>query len=316
MPRLSLRDERGVSAVLVALLMVPLLGFGAIAVDVAAVYSERRQLQNGADAAALAIAYDCASALPACSSRQATAQEMTDANYDEAGSTHGTPAVTLGSDQVTVDNPGVQDHWLAPVMGIESSDVSASATVQWGAPGAGTAVLPLAFSWCAFDAQTGGGLPTGTSPTVIEWTKTDDTTCTGPNGLAVPGGFGWLATDGGVCGTTSSADETVSSSPGASVPAECTPDYLQSLVGETVLLPIFEASGGTGNNAWYRIYAYAAFRITGFNFAGQYYTSPKPCSGNERCIEGYFIQYVDTTDDWDYDPTAPDLGARVISLVA
>ena len=316
MPRLNVREERGVSAVLVGLLMIPLCGFAALAVDAAAVYSERRQLQNGADAAALAIAHDCASALPACGTHQATADELTDLNYDEAGSTRGTPVVTMGTSEVTVDNPGTQDHWLAPVLGIASSDVTASATATWGAPGSGTAVLPLAFSWCAFQAQTGGGLPTGDDPILIEWTKTDDTTCTGPNGLAVPGGFGWLATDAGECGTTSTVDGIVDSSTGASVPAECTPEYFAGLIGETVLIPIFDESGGTGAGAWYRIYAYAAFTITGYNFAGQHYSSPKPCKGEERCIEGYFTEYVDSTDEWDHDPDAPDLGARVVSLTA
>ena len=40
--------------------MVVLLGFATIVVDVGWLYAERRQLQNGADAAALAVAIDCA----------------------------------------------------------------------------------------------------------------------------------------------------------------------------------------------------------------------------------------------------------------
>jgi Flp pilus assembly protein TadG len=55
-----LKDERGAIGVVVALLMIPLMGFAAIAIDVSAMYAERPQLQNGADAAALAIAQDCA----------------------------------------------------------------------------------------------------------------------------------------------------------------------------------------------------------------------------------------------------------------
>ena len=55
-----LRDERGAVGVVVALLMVPLIGFAAIAIDVSAMYAERQQLQTGADAGALAIAQDCA----------------------------------------------------------------------------------------------------------------------------------------------------------------------------------------------------------------------------------------------------------------
>ena len=314
MQRLT-QDQRGASAVLVALLMVPLLGFGALSVDVSAIYSERRQLQNGADAAALAIGHDCADGI--CNlDPQGVADELTTANYDEAGSTHGAPVITFGTDEVTVMNPGTQGHWLAPVLGFESSEVSASATVRWGAPGGGTAVLPLAFSWCAFDAQTNGGTPTGSEPIVINWTKTDDTSCTGPSGLEVPGGFGWLETDPGVCGATSTVDGIIDSSPGASVPAECTPQYFSTLIGETVLLPIFDESGDAGANAWYRIYGYAAFTITGYNFAGQYYSTPKPCKGEERCIEGYFTEFVDSTDAFTPDPVAPDLGAVAVQLVA
>jgi Flp pilus assembly protein TadG len=62
MRRLSLRrrrDEKGAISVIVAILMVALLGFGAIVIDVGSLYAERRQLQNGADSAALAVAIDC-----------------------------------------------------------------------------------------------------------------------------------------------------------------------------------------------------------------------------------------------------------------
>ncbi len=55
-----LRAERGATATVVAFALIPLLGAGAIAVDVGALYAERAQLQNGVDAAALAIAATCA----------------------------------------------------------------------------------------------------------------------------------------------------------------------------------------------------------------------------------------------------------------
>ena len=53
-------DDRGAVLVWVALMLVVLLGIGALVIDVGALYAERRQLQNGADAAALAVAADCA----------------------------------------------------------------------------------------------------------------------------------------------------------------------------------------------------------------------------------------------------------------
>ena len=125
-----------------------------------------------------------------------------------------------------------------------------------------------------------------------------------------------MDTDPGVCGATTEADGTAYSSTGNSVPSPCSPGYFAGLINSTVLLPIFEESGGTGANAWYRIYGYAAFHITGYSFGGQYKSTPAPCNGSDRCIQGSFTQFVDSTDEFDYDPTAPDLGARVISLIA
>ena len=54
--------DAGATTVLVALLLpVILLGFGALALDVGSMHLQKRQLQNGADAAALGVARDCAS---------------------------------------------------------------------------------------------------------------------------------------------------------------------------------------------------------------------------------------------------------------
>ena len=45
-------DERGAASVIVAIVLVVLMGCAALAVDVGAMYAEKAQLQNGADAAA------------------------------------------------------------------------------------------------------------------------------------------------------------------------------------------------------------------------------------------------------------------------
>jgi len=59
------RDERGVVGVLVALLLGSgvLMGLGALVIDVSQLYQERAELQNGADAAALAVAKSCATGI-------------------------------------------------------------------------------------------------------------------------------------------------------------------------------------------------------------------------------------------------------------
>lgn len=60
--RLHRRGERGGAAMLVAVLLGGgvIMGFGAITIDVSSLMWERRQVQNGADAAALAMARACA----------------------------------------------------------------------------------------------------------------------------------------------------------------------------------------------------------------------------------------------------------------
>mgnify|MGYP000270931496 CR=1 FL=1 len=61
MRRLSQRSdrERGAVGVLVAVMMLVLIGAGAMAVDVGQIYAERAQLQNVADAGAMAAAQRC-----------------------------------------------------------------------------------------------------------------------------------------------------------------------------------------------------------------------------------------------------------------
>jgi Flp pilus assembly protein TadG len=310
--RRRLAGERGGVAVLVALLLVPVLGFTAIAVDVGAMYADKARLQTAADAAALAVARDCA--LGACGAMQATAQSMVDANLGDA--TAAPPVLGSNPTSVTVTGSTPTEHWFAPVLGHDSTRVAATATVAWGAPSAGTAALPLIFSWCEFLAQTGGGIPSTTTERTIVLPKKSDTGCTGPSHMFVPGGFGWLVTDGNrtTCRATTAVGGRFTSETGNNPSQGCDPDDLEALVGRTVLLPIFDEAGGTGSSAWYHVYAYAAFTITDYYFAGQY-KGGTPCSGSERCIRGYFTRFVDTTDDFSYGPGAPSLGAWVLRLI-
>ena len=303
-----LAGERGAVAVVAVLLLVPLLGFTALAVDIGALYAERARLQTAADAAALAVARDCARG--SCGDPQATATELVEANVGAASADE----PELGAGSVTVTGRTPAEHWFAPVLGYDSTEVSATATVAWGAPGGGTAALPLIFSECEFRAQTGGGLPSTTVARTITFPKTSGTGCTGTNGLFVPGGFGWLKTGGGTCKVTSRIGTNAVSEPGNNPSKGCTTGDFAALRQRTVLLPIFDRSGSSGSNAWYRVKGYAAFTITGYYFAGQYKWND-PCNGNDRCIRGYFTQFVEPSDSFYYDSTAPAMGAWILRLV-
>jgi Flp pilus assembly protein TadG len=308
-----LGDEHGAAAVVLSLLMVPMLGFAAIAVDVGALYAERARLQVAADAAAFAVAQDCARG--ACGDMVATASALVEANDGDASAA---PPV-LSSDPLSVSVTGSTpvQHWFAPVIGHDATGVTASATVGWGSPDAGTAVLPLTFSWCEFERQTHGGLPSATTVHTITLTKgtADAMSCTGPSGNFVPGGFGYLDTETGTCSVASAVEQRSYSSTGNTPPSSCSAADVTQWIDRIVLLPIFDEYDGTGNNAWYRVYGYAAFRLTGFHFGGQFSTSPKPCSGNDRCVSGYFTRFVDLSEAFSYSSDAPALGTNILRLI-
>jgi hypothetical protein len=167
---------------------------------------------------------------------------------------------------------------------------------------------------CSFDAQTGGGRPSSEIPRTINFLKTDGTDCLGRSDNAVPGGFAWLQTTDNKCATrTEIATTPFYSDPGKSLPQVCKGDPLTDVHDKTVLLPVFRNFDDSGSNAWYEVYAYAAFHLTGYNFGGPNKWNP-PCKGEEHCIRGYFTNFVDASDAFTYNATAPNLGASVVAL--
>ena len=316
-----LDSERGATAVVFALVLVPVLGFAAIAVDIGALYAEKARLQVAADAAAIAVAQDCSRGN--CGDMLATAQALITANDGEGTASY--PVLSSDPLSVTVTGSTPKEHWFAPVLGYESTAVSATAEVGWGSPSQGTAVLPLTFSWCSFAMQTGGGVPSGTTEHTVNLTKSAGVAdCAGPSGNVVPGGFGFLVTDDGSCEVTSAVEQKMASSTGNTPPSGCDADDFAGHVGDTVLLPIFDEFGGTGSNAWYRVYGYAAFTLTGYDFGGQFNadldevgSAKKVCGGNgsDRCVTGYFSRFVELSDVWNYSPDAPQMGSSILRLI-
>jgi hypothetical protein len=310
---------------MVSLLMIALIGFAAISIDVAEAHAEKRQLQLGADAAALAIAQDCARG--DCKTPEATATAFAVTNTSDSDAAATSSAVTPTTGTVTVIATGKAEHWFAPVLGIDESDIGVSATATWGFPTGGTPILPLALNECEFDyqVQDQGGLDTPTEPLTVLRTKDlkakdlpADWPCgMPPSGNHLPGGFGWLATTPGTCDAETKAGEDVSSDPGNSISTGCNWTDLGDARDKVVLLPLFNASGGEGQNGWFTISGYAAFHIKGYAFTGnggEQWGLPCPKSVN-TCLRGYFKEYVDSTAAFDYgtDPNL-DFGSEVVRL--
>lgn len=314
-------DDSGAVAVMVAILMVALLGFVAVVIDVGAMYSERRQLQNGADAAALAIAQDCAKGKPACGVPVNTARTYAAANANDgtAGSDYRCrnalgqlSSCQLGS-EVTVTTDGTLDHWFAPILGVDESDVGAQATAAWGGLSGGPAMLPIVFAKCLFD-------PTklGVEQWLIYKDNKEIATChaTGP-----PGGFGWLQSDGQCSALVdTSTAETFSdtgNNPNGFL-AECAAT-LAALKNSPALLPVYIESSGNGQYGTYKLYGFAAFQLTGWRFGGGSgepsnwnSTATPSCKGDCRGVKGFFTEFVTLDDYTTGGPT--DMGTAVVGL--
>lgn len=315
-----LRAERGATAVIVGILLVPLIGGLAIALDVGALYAERAQLQNGADAAALAIAQDCSDGV--CDSASALAGDFTNNNANDGAANVLAPDIDMGNQTVTVtDSTRVagtgQDaiqHPFAALLGITETTVGARATAQWGGISSGPAVLPLALSLCEFDLF--GELNNEVKITI----RYDENHPCTRDGVDIPGGFGWLEQTAGTCSATVEADGSVPSEPGIDSPSGCDAT-LRALEDSTILIPVFDGSTGNGGPGIFHIYGFAAFHVTGWKFAGgnkfplvnvDHYPGCDCSGGNERFIQGYFEEWV--TLDGAYETGGPELNATTVRL--
>ncbi|MGY4540567.1 Flp pilus assembly protein TadG [Arthrobacter sp. UYNi723] len=328
--------ERGAVSVIVALMLVAFLGFGAMAVDVSMLYSERTQLRNGADAAALAIAQKCAKSAtdPDCSTPSSMAAAYANSNANDGLSniksivldkTGGTVTVTVGS-QEAGHTPNQVSLFFARVFGLNTTEVNAPATVKWGSPVKGTTAFPITVSICQVRGQTGVMQllrlhGTGANPSCFY----------GPSGAAVEGGFGGLTQDPNSCGAfIDIAKSMANGDTGNNPPPNCE-TTLNSWAADMnagkdviVLLPIFNKVTGTGTNAVFGLTTFAAFKVAGWKVGptGLPYTfrnrSPdvpaaleckEPCRG----IIGTFVKYVSLANGYTLGPVNPD-GATVVAL--
>ncbi|QCB96752.1 hypothetical protein E5206_07250 [Arthrobacter sp. PAMC25564] len=309
--------ERGAIAPLAAFLMVALLGMAAFAVDVATMYSEHAQLQNGADSAALAIAQICGKdpANTQCTAPASAAKSYTDGNALDNSSNVSAITVDLGAGTVSVtaqarDTAGNNSFSLtfARALGIQTADIRASATAVFGGFGAAN-VVPLTFSHCESDPQFQKGLmffPEHGSSMANQagWT------CTTPSssGHEVPGGFGWLDQSGPCTVFVTLASPNVGSDTGNNFPSACDAKFagwktaLQAGKPVEVLVPIFDNATGNGNNAQFHIEAFAQISIRGWQFNGGGTTFLLPdaqakytalgLKNSDTGLFGNFVRYV------------------------
>ncbi len=106
----------------------------------------------------------------------------------------------------------------------------------------------------------------------------------------------------------------VGTDPGGDIAEPCKKE-LEGMLKEPSLIPIFSSSIGTGKNAVYTIYGFAAFQVTGWKFPSVQHPDPlaPACTGNCRGFMGYFTRYV-TLEEGLQTGSGPNLGATAVRL--
>ncbi|NOZ71137.1 MAG: hypothetical protein GXP38_04370 [Chloroflexi bacterium] len=267
----SSQSEKGSIFVYFALILVVLLGFGAIALDGSNAYVQKRQMQNAADAAALAGAR--AAALGETNgqidyevNRLATANDAQQVSWQFTADGHGIEVTT----ETTFDTA------FARLFGLDTMTARAVSEVAYGAPESMDNLLPMAAT-C--EERTYG-------ETYRIWDKE----------MEAPGNFGWLDWNGVPVGNNELVQNLLHPSNsgvwhiGDLIPAgpgvknsSGVRNALNQWIGHNVTIPLYDQITGHGANARYRVCGFAEFVLTGYYFHGCH-----------KWVEGYFIRTIET----------------------
>jgi Flp pilus assembly protein TadG len=298
-------DDRGVIAVLVSILLGfgALFGIGVLVVDVGQSYVERAELQNAADAGALALAKQYA--------KGGVANPNAVAGYYLGGSTGGetsalpnasatpyppgTAAPQAAATATNCPNAAADPHFVDVVTQADARSffralvpgddgavhtVRACARAKWGGIGR-LKTLALTISQCEWENAVGPAgvypvsppnLPSARDDRVLVLHKSGDNTCTSKvSGQDYPGGFGWLPGANDDCQADINVDNIYDGDPGANMPNACSQALFDAAShtprpGEPVFLPIYAdvPSGGSGSGIVYELKGFAAFVVTGY----------------------------------------------------
>ena len=161
---LRLGDERGQALVLATMFMTALLGFAALTVDFGRMAGNKRQLQNGADAAALAGALE----LPGdVGGAQGRAVEW--AGYNDVLSTEVTEttvsSASVTNNTITVKVARSVEYTFGKVVGLTSQTLTAAATARLQVITGVTPGESRAFPYAIWDGNPGKKVKMGDSVT-------------------------------------------------------------------------------------------------------------------------------------------------------
>jgi hypothetical protein len=279
--------DDGLMAITVTVLAVVMFVMVAFSVDVGSAAAITQSAQNSADAAALAVATDCAR----------TGNPSSVAPYLTNGQVPATMVPGCGNGAVTVSVSRTMSWTFGKLVGLTTYTQTRKAIANWGALASSTGTLfPITIGTCAF-----------TSAFNVKITLHSHSVagCSNPSGQ-----FGFI--QGGCTSQpqTIVAGQWLPGTTGNNLNGTgCTEASLNAMLNTDVLVPVWDSQTGQGSGAQYHILAYAVFHLTGWSTNGNSYgvggTLGKQCDSsgdggtnehdNTPCIRGVFKGYSTQT---------------------
>lgn len=311
----TVTDERGTVAIIVALALTTLMGMAALAIDAGAAMSEHDALQTGADAAAIAVARDCADAMvdPTLASCTEAAALTTAATYFDENSTNTVmvereldPPLGGRLGHIAVSGTVPKEPIFARMIeGVDGPiEVAAAAVARWG-PVTAFDGFPLAV--CA------GALPlpgTGEKTLVVDPAATTppleclDAPTEDPFGWVPPDDLANCAASITLLPTPTTLDVGPADSPPSGVACDDSVDALFDAIASstsspedrTRVLPVYDAAAGTLDAR--PSYSLMAFEFTGARIGPReaHQGSSEACPAGVSCIRG-MTRYLHSSAD-------------------
>jgi len=261
--RSRLCNAEGQSLVTIALMMPVILLVVGLVCEIGYAYALRRQMQNAADAGAIA------AARALCLGGDA--QQMATDYAQRNGATDVTVVIDGEQGTVRVTAQRSVPTFFARVVGLNQIVVGAQAGTMYGAvTQVSGGLYPIAVNWQGFDFDQTYDIWAGSGPGNLGWLGWDgcvSVPCLCDN-LTTPGYDGRVAIEDMVPGSTGVAN------------AGCVRDQLDALIssGTPLTIIVYDYAAGSGSGARYRVAGFARFILEDYRLP----------SGNR--ITGRFIQ--------------------------
>lgn len=280
--RLHYRRQSGQSLVLIALLLPALLAVLALAIDGGYAYAQRRQMQNAADAAAVAgaRAYALQNDVNTAVSRFTSTNNASSFSWRQLSETRtdSLTGLSINLTNIEVTANVTYNTFFARIVGINEMTATATARARiQPVDGIGNLLPIIPYEQDFVFGQV-----------YDMWDNIQN----------APGGFGWVNWDGGppstpvlvnyISNPSSSGvhniGDWVDSMTGIKASSQVR-DALSYWLNRPVIVPMYDQVTGSGSNAQYRISGFAQFIMTGFDL-----------TGNPKNVRGRFAGLVTPGD--------------------